>query len=97
MQHVDLPVNVDGVWCADVGAALVLAGRLRGDLNHVCIQPLDEIKPELKPVVSFTNMTIQVTLCKLDFEGIQVGAHIFEKKYFHVTNYYLRQLMAWRL
>ena len=31
------------------------------------------------PVVSFTNMKIQVTLCKLDFEGLQVGAHIFEK------------------
>ena len=34
------------------------------------------------PVVSFTNMKIQVTVCKLDFEGLQVGAHIFLKNIF---------------
>ena len=34
-------------------------------------------------MVSFTNMKIQVNVYKFAFEGIQLGAHIFEKK-FHV-------------
>ena len=38
-------------------------------------------------VVSFTNMKIQVTLCKLDSEGLQVGAPIFEKNIFMLQNF----------
>ena len=40
----------------------------------------------MSPVVSFTNMKIQVTLCKLDSEGLQAGAPIFEENIFMLQN-----------
>ena len=53
-----------------------LKHKMRVDLLRVYV---------LIPVVSFTKIKIQVTLCKLDFEGLQAGTHVFEKNYFHVA------------
>ena len=68
------------------GRLAILVGNVQ--TNSICVltsvgqicQMEINIAESHTTVVSFTNMKIQVTLFELDIEGLQAGAHIFEKK-----------------